>query len=95
VLNWIDGWTGSIATGLPGKPCAPRCLEAGRDSRVLREKAEVDALTTFRFYEERRESLGERFRNHIGIAFGRIQASPERCWLAVPRHALAYRLLRG
>jgi hypothetical protein len=44
---------------------------------VLSEEAEGDALTAFRFYEERREGLGERFRDHVGIAFGRIQASPE------------------
>jgi hypothetical protein len=61
---------------------------------VLSEEAEVDALTTFRFYEERRESLGARFRDHIGIAFGRIQSSPELCWLRLLRQALAYRLLR-
>jgi hypothetical protein len=44
---------------------------------VLSEEAEVDALTAFRFYEGRREGLGERFRDHVGIALGRIQASPE------------------
>ena len=44
---------------------------------VLSEEAEVDALTAFRFYEERREGLGERFRDHVGIAFGRIRVSPE------------------
>jgi plasmid stabilization system protein ParE len=44
---------------------------------VLSEEAERDALTAFAFYEERREGLGERFRDHVGIAFGRIQASPE------------------
>jgi toxin ParE1/3/4 len=44
---------------------------------VLSEEAEVDALIAFRFYEERRVGLGERFRYHVGIALARIQASPE------------------
>ena len=39
--------------------------------------AEADALEAFRFYEERREGLGERFRDHLGIAISRIQDTPE------------------
>ena len=37
----------------------------------------ADALGAFRFYEDRREGLGERFRDHLDIALGRIQTSPE------------------
>ena len=37
------------------------------------------ALGACRFYEDRREGLGERFRHHLGIALGRIQTSPELC----------------
>ena len=42
---------------------------------VFSAEAEADALGAFRFYEERREGLGERFRDHLGIALGRIQTS--------------------
>ncbi len=38
---------------------------------------EAEALTAFRFYEERREGLGERFRDHLGRALTRIQNNPE------------------
>jgi plasmid stabilization system protein ParE len=44
---------------------------------VLAKEAEGDALEAFHFYEARREGLGERFRDHLGDAFGRVQASPE------------------
>ena len=44
---------------------------------VFSGDAEADALDAFRFYEERREGLGERFRDHVGLALGRIQTSPE------------------
>jgi len=46
---------------------------------VFSAEAESDALGAFRFYEDRREGLGERFRDHLGIALGRIQTSPELC----------------
>ena len=41
------------------------------------EEAQADALEAFRFYEERREGLGERFRDHLDIAISRIQETPE------------------
>ena len=44
---------------------------------VLAAEAEADALSAFRFYEERRERLGERFRDHLGGAISRIQRNPE------------------
>jgi hypothetical protein len=44
---------------------------------VFSAEAEADALGAFRFYEDRREGLGERFRDHVGVALGRIQTSPE------------------
>jgi len=44
---------------------------------VLGDEAVADALEAFRFYEERREGLGERFRDHLDIALSRIQATPE------------------
>ena len=44
---------------------------------VLSPEAEADALAAFRFYEDRREELGERFRNHLGRAFTRLQNNPE------------------
>jgi toxin ParE1/3/4 len=44
---------------------------------VFSSEAEADALGAFRFYEDRREGLGERFRDHVGVALGRIQTSPE------------------
>jgi len=40
---------------------------------VLSPEAEADALEAFRFFEERREGLGERFRDHLGRAFARVQ----------------------
>ena len=44
---------------------------------VLSPEAEADALSAFRFYEERREGLGERFRDHVGLALTRVQNNPE------------------
>jgi toxin ParE1/3/4 len=44
---------------------------------VFSAEAEADALNAFKFYEERRESLGERFRDHVSIALDGIQRSPE------------------
>jgi toxin ParE1/3/4 len=44
---------------------------------VFREEARADALSAFSFYEERREGLGERFRDHLGVAITAIQRSPE------------------
>jgi plasmid stabilization system protein ParE len=44
---------------------------------VLGDEAQADALDAFRFYEERREGLGERFRDHLDIALSRIQETPE------------------
>ena len=44
---------------------------------ILALEAEADALEAFHFYEARREGLGERFREHLGIALGKVQASPE------------------
>ncbi len=44
---------------------------------VISAEAETDALTAFKFYEERREGLGERFRDHLGVALSRIQNNPE------------------
>jgi len=44
---------------------------------VFSSEAETDALAAFRFYEDRREGLGERLRDHLGMALGRIQTSPE------------------
>lgn len=44
---------------------------------VLSPEAEADALAAFRFYEERREGLGERFRDHLGLALTRVQNNPE------------------
>jgi toxin ParE1/3/4 len=44
---------------------------------VLAQEAERDALEAFEFYEARREGLGERFRDHVGVALGKVQASPE------------------
>jgi len=44
---------------------------------VFSAEAEADALGAFRFYEDRREGLGERFRDHVGVALDRIQTSPE------------------
>ena len=40
---------------------------------VLAQEAERDALETFHFYEARREGLGERFRDHLGVALGRFR----------------------
>ena len=39
---------------------------------VFSAEAEADALSAFHFYEDRREGLGEQFRDHLGIALGRI-----------------------
>ena len=44
---------------------------------VLAQEAERDALEAFHFYEARREGLGERFRDHLGVALGKVQASPD------------------
>ena len=44
---------------------------------VLSPEAEADALSAFRFYEERRDGLGERFRDHVGLALTRVQNNPE------------------
>lgn len=44
---------------------------------VLADEAQADALEAFRFYEQRREGLGERFRDHLDIALSRIQETPE------------------
>jgi len=44
---------------------------------VLAQEAERDALEAFYFYEDRREGLGERFRDHLGVALGKVQAGPE------------------
>ena len=44
---------------------------------VLSDEAQSGALEAFSFYEERVEGLGERFRDHVGAAFARSQASPE------------------
>ncbi len=44
---------------------------------VFSDEAKSDALAAFAFYEERCEGLGERFRDHLGAAFSRIQNSPE------------------
>jgi toxin ParE1/3/4 len=44
---------------------------------VLSPGAEADALEAFRFYEDRREGLGERFRDHLGLALTRVQNNPE------------------
>lgn len=54
---------------------------------VLSDEAQSDALEAFRFYEERREGLGERFRDHLDIAIVRIQETPE-------LYPLVYRDLR-
>ena len=44
---------------------------------ILTDEARAEALKAFAFYEERREGLGERFRDHLGLAISRIQANPE------------------
>ena len=44
---------------------------------IFRDEARSDALKAFSFYEERREGLGERFRDHLGVAIVAIQRSPE------------------
>ena len=44
---------------------------------VLSPEAEADALDAFRFYEARRDGLGERFRDHLGLALARLQLNPE------------------
>ena len=44
---------------------------------VVGEEARGDVLNAFSFYEERREGLGERFRDHLGVAIAAIQRSPE------------------
>jgi toxin ParE1/3/4 len=44
---------------------------------VLAPEAERDALEAFDFYEARREGLGQRFRDHLDVAIGKVQASPE------------------
>jgi toxin ParE1/3/4 len=44
---------------------------------VLAQEAERDGLEAFQFYEARREGLGERFRDHLGVALGKVQESPE------------------
>ena len=44
---------------------------------VLAQEAEGDALGAFHFYDTRREGLGERFRDHLGVALGKVQANPE------------------
>jgi toxin ParE1/3/4 len=44
---------------------------------VLSPEAEADALDAFRFYEARRDGLGERFRDHLGLALARLQLKPE------------------
>jgi plasmid stabilization system protein ParE len=45
---------------------------------VFAAEAEADALSAFQFYEERREGLGERFRDYVGVALAGIQRNPER-----------------
>jgi len=45
---------------------------------VLSSEAEADALDAFRFYEDRREGLGERFRDHLGLALTRVQKQSRR-----------------
>ena len=72
---------------------------------VLSTEAEADALTAFRFYEERRDGLGERFRDHVGVALSRIQNNPEEAPIVyrslrrklVPRfpYMVLYRLFPG
>ena len=46
---------------------------------VLAHEAERDGLEAFQFYEVRREGLGERFRDHLGVALGKVQVSAEVC----------------
>jgi plasmid stabilization system protein ParE len=45
---------------------------------ILATEAEADALDAFAFYESRQDGLGQRFRDHLGVAIARIQAAPER-----------------
>jgi hypothetical protein len=45
---------------------------------VVSANAQADLLGAFAFYEERREGLGERFRDHVDYAIGRLQRAPER-----------------
>ena len=54
---------------------------------VISAEAQDDLIAAFEFYEERREGLGQRFRDHVDLAMGRIQAAPE-------RYPLVYRDLR-
>ena len=58
---------------------------------VFSFEGESDALGAFEFYEERREGLGERFRDHVSVALGRIQQNPDQwrvCfrWLGTDAH---------
>ncbi len=44
---------------------------------IFGEEARADALGAYRFYEQRRVGLGDRFRSHLDLALSRIQRSPE------------------
>jgi plasmid stabilization system protein ParE len=44
---------------------------------ILGDEARADALDAYRFYEQRRIGLGDRFRAHLDLALSRIQRSPE------------------
>jgi hypothetical protein len=44
---------------------------------VLSDEAKADALDAFEFYEHRSDGLGERFRDHLGLALSKIQTKPE------------------
>jgi toxin ParE1/3/4 len=45
---------------------------------IFRDEARADALSAFAFYEDRRAGLGKRFRDHVDVAIGKLQRSPER-----------------
>ena len=44
---------------------------------VFSDEASEDAIAAFRFYEDRSEGLGERFRDYLGIALALVQRRPE------------------
>jgi plasmid stabilization system protein ParE len=54
---------------------------------VLADEARADVLEAFAFYEGRQIGLGERFREHVDLAIGKIQRNPE-------RYPVVYRDLR-
>lgn len=45
---------------------------------VISDDAQADLLGAYSFYEDRREGLGARFRDHVDFALARIQIAPER-----------------